>query len=77
MRRGPDFLRRKLRMTPRRRQVADLVLQALTDREIAGRLGIADKTAERHTMQLRALYGARNRVALALALQRESFGVAA
>ena len=75
MSRGPAT-RRPMRMTARRREVAALVLQALTDREIASRLGIADKTAERHTMQLRALYGARNRVALALALQREAMEAA-
>jgi non-specific serine/threonine protein kinase len=63
-------------LTARRREVAELVLEALSDREIAERLGIAHKTAERHTQHLRDIYGARNRVALALTLQRLKLGAA-
>ena len=63
-------------LTARRSEVAALVLEALTDKEIAERLGIAVKTAERHTETLRDIYGARNRVALALTLQRLKLGAA-
>jgi len=63
-------------LTARRSEVAALVLEALTDREIAERLGISEKTAERHTQHLRDIYGARNRVALALTLQRLKLGAA-
>lgn len=50
--------------------VAGLVIEAMTDAEIAAALGVHRHTVERDVETLRKRYEARNRVALALALDR-------
>jgi DNA-binding CsgD family transcriptional regulator len=57
--RGADVL------TPRQRQVADLVSQGCTNREIATRLGIDERSAEGHVERIRLRLGFRSRAQIA------------
>ena len=52
-------------LTRREREVADLVAQGLTNREIAGRLFISERTAESHVEQIRGKLGFRSRAQIA------------
>ncbi|MET0734177.1 MAG: response regulator transcription factor [Microbacterium sp.] len=52
-------------LTPRERQVLDLVARGLTNRQIAERLGIAGKTVANSVSMLLAKCGAADRIALA------------
>ena len=52
-------------LTTRQRQVAALVAQGLTDREIAARLVISTRTAESHVEQILTRLGLRNRAEIA------------
>ncbi|PRY43260.1 putative ATPase [Geodermatophilus tzadiensis] len=52
-------------LTPRQREVAELVAQGLTDREIASRLVISPRTAESHVEQILARLGFRSRAEIA------------
>lgn len=52
-------------LTPRGREVADLVAAGLRDREIAERLGLSVRTVHRHVAGALRATGARNRAALA------------
>src|SRR5205823_2018880 len=52
-------------LTPRQRQVALLIAQGLTDRQIASRLGISVRTAESHTEQVRTKLGHTSRAQVA------------
>jgi non-specific serine/threonine protein kinase len=54
-----------VRLTPRQREVADLVARGLTDREIAERLVISARTAESHVEQILARLGFRSRAEIA------------
>ncbi|GAA2590875.1 alpha/beta fold hydrolase [Winogradskya consettensis] len=58
-RRRPDEL------TPRQREVADLVSQGCTNREIAVRLGIDERSAEGHVERIRLRLGFRSRAQIA------------
>ena len=49
-------------LTPRQRQVVELVAEGLTNREIAERLFISERTAEGHVEQIRVKLGLSNRV---------------
>lgn len=49
-------------LTPRQRQVVQLVAEGLTNREIAERLFISERTAEGHVEQIRVKLGLSNRV---------------
>jgi DNA-binding CsgD family transcriptional regulator/sugar lactone lactonase YvrE len=49
------------KLTRREREVANLVAQGLTNREIASRLFISERTAESHVEQLRSKLGVRSR----------------
>lgn len=51
-------------LTPRRRQVLELVLQGRTSLEIAEALVVSVRTVESHTRYLRALFGCRSLAAL-------------
>jgi DNA-binding NarL/FixJ family response regulator len=53
------------RLTRRQRQVAELVAQGLTDREIAARLVISPRTAESHVEQILTRLGFRSRAQIA------------
>lgn len=54
------------RLSPRERAVLDLLRQSLSNREIAGKLGIAEATVKIHIRNLLRKTNARNRVELAL-----------
>ncbi|MGY1712572.1 ATP-binding protein [Geodermatophilus sp. SYSU D00758] len=52
-------------LTPRQCEVADLVAQGLTDRQIAARLVISPRTAESHVEQILVRLGVRSRAEIA------------
>ena len=52
-------------LTGRQRQVAELIAQGLTDREIAARLVISPRTAESHVQQILTRLGFRSRAEIA------------
>jgi pimeloyl-ACP methyl ester carboxylesterase len=52
-------------LTPRQREVAALVGEGLTNREIAARLGIDERSAEGHIERIRARLGVRSRAQIA------------
>ena len=52
-------------LTARERQVAGLAAAGMTNRQIGRRLGISERTAERHMENLRAKLGARSRAQVA------------
>jgi len=52
------------RLTDRERQIFRLILQGMIDREIAGELGIAKQTVDKHRENLRKKLGARNALEL-------------
>jgi len=56
---GPDRARRQGLLTPREREVLELIAQGLTTREIAARLGLSPKTVEAHRAKLARKLGAR------------------
>jgi len=51
------------RLTPRQRQIVRLIARGASDKEIAGTLGIATATAQKHVANLLARLGAPNRAA--------------
>ena len=53
-------------LTRREREVADLVSQGLTNRELAARLVIAERTAENHVQHILVKLGLSNRSQLAV-----------
>jgi pimeloyl-ACP methyl ester carboxylesterase/DNA-binding CsgD family transcriptional regulator len=53
------------RLTPRQLQVAALVADGLTNRQIAGRLGIEERSAEGHVERIRQRLGVRSRAQIA------------
>jgi len=58
-------------LTPREREVLELVAQGLANKEIASRLGISERTVKFHIASIMDKLGAENRAqATALALQR-------
>ncbi len=62
-------------LTPTQSGVAACVLDALTNTEIAAAMGRKRPTVERHLEALMRRFGARNRVQLALILERNSHGL--
>jgi DNA-binding CsgD family transcriptional regulator len=52
-------------LTGREREIADLVARALTNREIAGRLVLSERTVESHVRNILAKLGAANRTEIA------------
>ncbi|MGX1702590.1 LuxR C-terminal-related transcriptional regulator [Microbacterium sp. NPDC055357] len=57
-------------LTPRERQVAELVAEGLANKEIAALLGISVRTAEEHVARIRGKLGAASRAAVGGALLR-------
>jgi DNA-binding CsgD family transcriptional regulator len=53
------------RLTPRQREVAALVAEGLTNREIGDRLGIDERSAEGHLERIRLRLGVRSRAQVA------------
>jgi pimeloyl-ACP methyl ester carboxylesterase/DNA-binding CsgD family transcriptional regulator len=60
-----DGRRRPPALTPRQREVAALVAEGLTNREIARRLGIDERSAEGHLERMRLRLGVRSRAQVA------------
>jgi non-specific serine/threonine protein kinase len=58
-------------LSPRELEVAQLVMQGLTNRRIADRLGIAERTAEGHVERIRNKLGVRSRTQIAVAVVKE------
>jgi DNA-binding CsgD family transcriptional regulator len=58
------------KLTPRVREVAVLVNQQLTDREIAARLTLSVWTVQDYVKKARRLTGSRSRLGVALAIER-------
>lgn len=52
-------------LTPREEQIAALVAEGLTNREIAGRLSISERTADRHLEHIRQKLGVNSRARIA------------
>ncbi|MBA3266589.1 MAG: response regulator transcription factor [Nocardioidaceae bacterium] len=52
-------------LTPREREVAELVAQGLTNREIAARLYLSERTAENHVQHILTKLDLRNRSQIA------------
>lgn len=55
-------------LTKRERQVADLIVEGLSDKEIGARLGVTPHTAGFHVDRLRKKLGVDNRVKAAVAI---------
>lgn len=58
-------------LSPREREVADLVVQGMTNREIAAHLKIAERTAEGHVERIRRKLNVRSRTRVAVAILRQ------
>lgn len=71
----PTSQGRLARLSPRERAVLHLLQQSLSNREIAGTLGIAEATVKIHVRNLLRKTQARNRVELALLAARNSFQI--
>lgn len=59
-------------LTPREREVANLVAQGKTNREIATLLVVSERTAERHIANIMAKLGVHNRAQIAAYIVRDS-----
>lgn len=60
------------RLSPREREVAELVTEGLSDREISARLFIARRTAESHVASILSKFGFSSRVQVATFIARQS-----
>jgi predicted ATPase/DNA-binding CsgD family transcriptional regulator len=58
-------------LSPREREVADLIAAGLSNQEIAERLVISERTAERHAENIRTKLGVRSRAQVAAWVERE------
>ena len=70
-----SYLTENKPLTPVKSGIAACVLDALTNTEIAAAMGRKRPTVERHLEVLMRHFGARNRVQLALILERNSHGI--
>jgi len=59
-------------LTPRQEQVAELLKQGYSDKEIAARLGVSPRTASRHVDGILRRLGVDNRVQAAVAIYRRT-----
>src|SRR3989442_12377466 len=62
-------------LSPREREVAELVAEGLTSREIAERLVVSERTAEGHVEQIRNKLGFHSRTQIAGWVERHRTGV--
>jgi len=62
-----------VRLTPRERQIVDLILKGRSNEEIAGSIGSSRKTVEAHLTHLYERYGISSRVELALRAERDGW----
>jgi DNA-binding CsgD family transcriptional regulator len=63
-------------LTRREREVADLVAQGLTNKELAEKLFISERTAEGHVEQIRTKLGFRSRTQIATWIVEQNSAVA-
>jgi len=68
---------RRLDLTPRQREVLNLLMRGLANRDIARALGMAESTVRGHVSELLAELGARNRTEAARIAFEQGFGDAA
>jgi DNA-binding NarL/FixJ family response regulator len=61
----PRACRRSRPLTPREREVAELIADGLTNRQIAARLFIAERTVDTHAGRIMAKPGCANRAQVA------------
>jgi DNA-binding NarL/FixJ family response regulator len=61
-----DAVRSSLPLTPREFEVADLVAQGLTNRQIAARLFLSERTAQNHVQHILDKLGLPNRSQIAV-----------
>jgi len=59
-------------LTPRQEQVAALLADGLSDKEIAARLGVSPHTASRHVLGILRRLRVENRVQAAVAIHRRT-----
>lgn len=69
--RGAAHMAEVLSLTARERDVFEMVGLALTNREIASRLGLSEKTVKSHVTGVMRKLGVRNRVEAALIAARQ------
>ena len=69
--RGPAHMAEVLSLTARERDVFEMVGLALTNREIACRLGLSEKTVKSHVTGVMRKLGVHNRVEAALIAARQ------
>ena len=55
-------------LTSRELEIAELVAQGMTNRQVAERLGVAERTAEGHVERIRRKLGVRTRTQIAIAV---------
>src|SRR3990167_9165167 len=70
-RRGPIMKRDPLALTPREKEILELVSQGMADKEIAAKLFIAPVTVGNHLQNIREKLGVRSRGLAAAWWQRE------
>jgi DNA-binding NarL/FixJ family response regulator len=61
-------------LTPRRLQVAELLLEGMSNKEITDRLDVSESTVKQHVVDLRNIFGAINRTQLAVMLAELRMG---
>jgi ATP/maltotriose-dependent transcriptional regulator MalT len=61
-------------LTPREREVAALVAEGRTNRQIGAQLHLSEKTIEKHVSNAMAKLGVRSRTGIARLVEREGFG---
>jgi DNA-binding CsgD family transcriptional regulator len=61
----------KVRLTPRERQIVDLIAQGCTNREIARRLGTKERTVKNQLTPIYGKYNVTNRLQLAVLAHRK------
>ena len=73
-RRGPWSKTLRHGLTPRQWEVARLVRDGLANREIADRLVLSEKTVAKSVLRIRERLGVRNRVQIAVWIERRDPG---
>jgi DNA-binding NarL/FixJ family response regulator len=64
-------------LSPREKEVMDLMIDGLSDRDIAERIGLSIHTVRGYNKSIRHKYGVKNRLQLASMMLRQSFGLSA
>lgn len=59
-----------MKLAPRKRQILNLIAEGLTNKEIASKLKISQRTVEAHVSLIIAMFSARNRSHAAILYER-------